>query len=77
MHVNPQLKAKALVLLYNPLKEKIKRTITLPLYYTGLEKQATIKVNGINPQQYSLNRDYSINIKISIEPESFVWLTVE
>lgn len=47
-------------MLYNPLKEKITRTIRVPLYYTGLTKTAKIaeKANAI--KEYKLNRDYSI-----------------
>ena len=42
LHVNPQLKNKGLLMLYNPLKEKITRTIKVPLYYTGLATTARI-----------------------------------
>ena len=38
LHVNPKLKTKGLLMLYNPLKEKITRTVKLPLYYTGLDR---------------------------------------
>ncbi|MEJ0103453.1 MAG: hypothetical protein WDO19_13255 [Bacteroidota bacterium] len=37
IHINPQLKSKALIMLFNPLKESITRTIKLPLYYTGID----------------------------------------
>ena len=36
VHINPDLPQKGLVMLYNPLKETITRTIRLPLYYTCL-----------------------------------------
>jgi hypothetical protein len=42
MHVNPGLKEKGFVLLFNPLKENITRQLKLPLYYTGLHKTATL-----------------------------------
>jgi tRNA A58 N-methylase Trm61 len=35
LHVNPTLKQKGFLLLFNPTKEKITRTIKVPLYYAG------------------------------------------
>jgi hypothetical protein len=56
MHVNPQLPVKGLVMLYNPLKQKITRTIKVPLYYTGLTQSATFLEQGkskINVKLYN------------------------
>ena len=77
MHVNPQLKTKALIVLYNPLKEKIERTIKIPLYYTGLDKIALISQNGEAAHKYLLNRDYTVEIKVAIEAEGLTWFTIE
>ena len=77
MHVNPQLKTKALAMLYNPLKEKITRTIQLPLYFTGLTNIAKVSEFGNAPKVYKLKRDYNLELKITIDPESYLWLVVE
>jgi hypothetical protein len=77
MHVNPQLEIKAFIMLYNPLKEKITRTIKLPLYYTGLTDVANVGEKENAPVKYNLNRDYEIELSFSIEPESYTWFTVE
>jgi hypothetical protein len=77
MHVNPQLKTKALVMLYNPLKEKITRTIQLPLYYTGLTNVAVIREKENVAKNFKLSRDYEAEITFSIEPESYTWLVIE
>lgn len=76
MHVNASLKEKALVVLFNPLKTSIKKTIELPLYYTGLTTQASVILNG-KTTVHKLNRDYSIPVKIDLEPESYTWFTVQ
>ncbi|MFT3932881.1 MAG: alpha-galactosidase [Chitinophagaceae bacterium] len=77
MHVNPGGKEKALLMLFNPLKEPITRTISVPLYYTGISKQATV-TNSSNKQSiYSINRDYSISLTVTIGPESCEWLVVK
>lgn len=77
MHVNPQLKTKAFVMLFNPLKEKITRTIQLPLYYTGLTNTALIREQEGVAKNFKLSRDYKVELSFSIEPESFTWFVIE
>jgi len=77
MHVNAQLRTKALAMLYNPLKEKITRTIQLPLYYTGLTTVAKVAEKGNSAKEYKLNRNYEIELTVTIEPGSYTWLVFE
>ncbi len=77
MHVNPQLDIKALLMLYNPLKEKITRTIKIPMYYTGLTTLGVVREKGVAPKVYPLNRDYEMELTFSIEPESYTWFEIE
>lgn len=77
MHVNPQLKEKGLIMLYNPLKEKITRTIKVPLYYTGLTQTAIFLEKGKVKTIQKINRDYSTDLTFTIEPESYTWFVVE
>lgn len=77
MHVNPQLKTKAFVILFNPLKEKISRTINIPLYYSGLISKAMISCEGSAAKSYTLNRNYEATVSFTINPESYTWFVVE
>ncbi|MFT3704528.1 MAG: alpha-galactosidase [Agriterribacter sp.] len=77
MHVNPALKTKGLLMLYNPLKEKITRTINLPLYYTGLTQTAVIAKEGKANQPLKLNRNFEATFTFTLEPESYTWYTIE
>lgn len=77
MHVNTSLKQKALLMLFNPLKQSITRTITVPVYYTGLSKTATIKINGVNSNTVSISREYEIKIPVTINPQDYIWITIE
>ncbi|MCU7548799.1 alpha-galactosidase [Chitinophagaceae bacterium LB-8] len=77
IHVNPQLKQKGFVMLYNPLKEKITRTIKLPLYYTGLTTVATLKDKNGSLRKYNLDRNHEIELTFAIEPENYTWYIVE
>ncbi len=76
LHVSTTLNQKGLAMLYNPLKETITRNIRIPLYYTGLSTSATISEKGKNPVRYTMDRDYSITLRITMEPESYTWFTI-
>lgn len=77
LHVNPSLKEKGFVMLYNPTKEKITRTIKLPLYYTGLTSSATVKAKDGTVKKYTLNRDYTVDLTFSIEADTYTWFVIE
>lgn len=77
IHVDPQQKNKGFLMLYNPTKERITRTINVPLYYTGLTSAATFKEKGATAQKYPLNRNYEVSLTVTIDPESYKWFTVE
>jgi hypothetical protein len=76
MHINPSLQIKGLIMLYNPTKESINRTIRLPLYYTGLQQTATISEQDNKPKKFTLNRDYSVDFTFSLQPGSYTWFVV-
>ncbi len=77
LHVSPTNgKEKGLLMLYNPLKEKITRTIQLPLYYTGLDRRVTISEQDTKATMYQINRDYSVDFTFTIEPESYSWFVI-
>lgn len=77
MHVNPNLKTKAFVMLFNPLKEKITRKISIPLYYTGLTQQATVKEKDTVIRKFNLNREYNIDMDVELQPEGYSWFVIE
>jgi hypothetical protein len=77
LHVNPHLKTKGLLMLYNPMKQKITRTIKIPLYYAGLTATASLREKGDLARVYQLDRDYSISYTCTLQPESYSWVTIE
>ena len=77
MHVNPYLKEKGLVMLFNPTDSKIKRNVRLPLYYTGLTLEASVREKGAKSTTYKLTRDYHINMEVTIPANGYTWLVVE
>ncbi len=77
LHVNPHLKEKGLAMFFNPTAEDMVREITLPLYYTGLEKTAMIREKEGEALNYQVSRDYKVKVKIIIPANSYNWLVIE
>jgi hypothetical protein len=77
LHVNPGLKTKGMVMLYNPTEKAITRRIKLPFYYTGLTSIAKISEQGGPYKVYKLNRDYSVDLTFTIPANEYTWLTIE
>lgn len=77
LHVNPQLKQKGLLMLFNPTKEKIIRTIHLPLYYTGLSRAVRIREKEGAPKIVALQQDQAIPLTITLQPGAYSWWVIE
>ena len=76
LHVDPNLPEKGLLMLYNPLKVPIKRSIQVPLYYAGLETTAVFKEKGGKSQKLKLNRSYEATLEVEIPAEGYTWYVV-
>ncbi|QNA46767.1 alpha-galactosidase [Lacibacter sediminis] len=77
LHVSPQLKQKGLMMLYNPTNTSITRTIKIPLYYTGLSSTAKIREKESIFKPYSLGRDYSVELTVTIPANDYTWFVIE
>ena len=47
-----------------------------PLYYTGLENAALVSFEGGSPASYTLARDYTIGLNVSLPPMSLTWVLI-
>ena len=77
LHVNPELKHKGMLVVFNPLKEPVEKTIRVNLYYAGLTDKAEVRDRMGETNTYRLNRDYTIEIPVEIGPEGFTWFVME
>jgi hypothetical protein len=64
-------------MLYNPLLTPVRRTVRLPLYYTGLTGRAQVREQGGRPILYDLALDYSIELPVTIPAEGRSWWVIE
>jgi len=77
LHVNPQSKEKGLAMVYNPLDVEVTRTLTLPLYYTGLVESALVREQDGEPRKCQLNQKSEANMTLTIPKQGATWLTIE
>ena len=77
LHVNPRLPEKGLAVVYNPLDQEVRKTVTLPLYYTGLTKLALIREQDGKPQRYILDRGYRVEVPVRAPPRGLTWLVIQ
>ena len=77
LHVNPLLREKGMLLIYNPTSKKIKKEIDLPLYYTGLKEIASIRERDGKPKKYPIGREYGVKLKVVVEAHSATWFVIE
>lgn len=77
MHVDPQAKQKALVMLFNPSSTSMKKKVRLPLYYTGLKETANIRVEEGNFKIFQVSRNYDVDMEVEIPAEGYTWLIIE
>jgi len=77
LHVNPRLKQKGFLLIYNPTRERLEKTINIPLYYAGLTTVARVKEKDSGGKDFSLNRKYEIELPVTLAAESYTWYVIE
>jgi len=64
------------VLLFNPTGEVLKRTIRLPLYYTGLKDMAMVRLKDKQELMVRPADDRSIEITVNIPPGGYTWYVI-
>jgi hypothetical protein len=77
LHVNAQLRQCGLAVIYNPLGQPVERTITLPLYYTGLTNRVQVREQEGRPHTYQLDREFKVTVPLKMPPRSVTWLVIE
>ena len=76
MHVSTTLKDRAFLMLFNPTKETITRTIKIPFYYTGLIGKFEIREKDKTISQSVISKSQESNITVSIPAEGYTWFVV-
>ncbi|TDW97531.1 alpha-galactosidase [Dinghuibacter silviterrae] len=77
LHVDPKGAIKGFLMLYNPLPVSLTRTITVPLYYTGLSGVVRVREQEGVAKTYAPGRDGNLHLRVVLPPDGFSWYTIE
>lgn len=78
LHVDPQGdEVRGLALVYNPLDRAVRRTLTLPLYYTGLEETADLRIDDAAAVRVRLDRGYRAAVEVAVPPHGVCCIVIE
>jgi hypothetical protein len=77
LHVNPTLKRKGMVVVFNPTDNDMEKKIKIPLYYTGLKEKVTVKHEGIEATSFILNDKREVLLPVKIKAQGITWFVIE
>ena len=77
LHVNPHLRERGLLAVFNPLDERAERTLKINVYYTGLDRELTLRDSRGQTQRVAVGRDHTIPVTISIPAGGFDHVILE
>ena len=64
-------------MVFNPTNDPIDTILPLPLYYTGLTDVAQVSEQENGWQNYTLARDYHIDLPISLPALDITWFQIK
>ena len=74
LHVNPRLKEKAMLVVFNPTERDLKEQWVVPLHYAGLEGKAKMSVNGGAAREIELDGMKRGRLEVEVPAGGFVWV---
>jgi hypothetical protein len=77
LHVNPAGREKGLLMVYNPLAVPVSKTLRIPLYYTGKTATAAVSERDGPSATFTLDREYNIQLPVTVPAHGVTWFVVE
>ena len=77
LHANPRLKHKGMLVVFNPLKKSVEKTIRVNLYYTGLKDAAKMRERQGEWKTVKLDRRFNVDLPVKIEAQGMSWFAIE
>lgn len=77
MHVNPFIKHKGMVIVFNPTDREITKEMCFPLYYTGLKGKATVTSADGTASLHTLTEKEELLLSVKIKPQGTAWFVIE
>ena len=79
LHVNPfpssEEVPRGMLVAFNPLERDVTRELSVPLYYTGLDRTARVTIAGGAPSELELDRRWRVRVELAIPAQGTSWVT--
>lgn len=76
LHVNSQLRERAMLVVYNPTDRELTQDLTLPLYYTGYSTRVVVAERDRGGSVLRLDREYKVRLRSTVAPHSNTWYVI-
>ena len=77
LHVDPALPRKGLMMLFNPTDKPMRRSIDVPVYYTGQHQQVKLREKEGQPQTLAVSRNYTVKVEVALPAYGYAWYVLE
>ena len=77
LHVNPRLRQRGMLLVFNPTERPLRETWALPLYYTGLRGKASIREHDKRGEIVALDDHDRAWVSVYAPGRGFNWYVIE
>lgn len=77
LHVNPALKEKGLLVVFNPLNEPVRKVLRPSLYYTGLTRTARVSERGGKVRRLEVGRDSRVELTVEVPAQGMNWWVIQ
>jgi hypothetical protein len=77
LHVNPKLKQRGMLVVFNPLNELVTKSLRVNLYYTGLAETARVREKDGPAKRVKLSRDYYLDLPVRVPAQGMNWFVIE
>ena len=77
LHVNPRLKEKGMLVVYNPLTTPVTRTLKVNVHYTGLQRSVRVRDPRNAARRLSIDGDGTVQIPVTVAAEGMSWYSME
>ena len=64
-------------MIYNPLQQPVSKTLTIPLYYTGLTATARVSEQEAPAKTLELDRQYRIALPVTVAVRGVTWFVID
>ena len=77
LHVNPRLKEKGMLVVYNPLNTPVTRTLRVNVHYTGLQRSVRITNARNDIRRVTVDREGSVLVPVTVPAQGMAWYSME